>query len=386
MGFTKWQNGTVVIGDSISTEAYGTSWATQVATDLGVTINKLAIGGTGCRKQLSELYKVMPATQDVCLASFVGFNNTRVLAASAAPRYAFIKAAHRSFCASQFAAEVKFPVVSNANVTFSGSVPSTTTLSELANYVSRAWYFRNGGDASADMFNKTVAVNETITITNLTGSTIAIGTFGSDGSTMNLSRFKVTVDGVDKVTYTPNGNSYVGSISSEGFKEGIINDAVIISGLSNTPHTVVITFLDAKQGIIDWYGALKPAPFCKTIPVYVLDLPHLVDTPSLGYNYPGYVTTQAVMDDCSDQRKANLQSTFPDYPIAFIDINFLHGAGYYHPETNPDQITAADKIHPTTLGGTKIKLRVLDLMQEDPVTANTNNGMMLNSIFIGLSR
>jgi len=57
----KWNSGAVVIGDSISTEGYGTPWHAQVAGMLGVTgVQNLAVSGQGVRPQLTLLYNALP--------------------------------------------------------------------------------------------------------------------------------------------------------------------------------------------------------------------------------------------------------------------------------------------------------------------------------------
>lgn len=347
----KWNTGAIVIGDSISTTGYGTPWHAQVAGLLGVSdVQNLAVSGQGVRPQLTLLYNTLPEVATRPLASFCGFNDCRVMTGEQV-RYAHISAAHRAAGAAQFAKSVEFPVSANSNAAFSGSVPSTTDDSTLQALGARAWYFRDNGDATADVWHKnSVAANETITFAAINGTAIAIGTFASDGTSYNLSRIKVTVDGVDRVTYDPNGKSYT----------GIIQDAIVVTGLSAGNHSVVVTFLDAgKQSFIDWVGPLKTPAELLDQTFIILDLPHMTsNVPDWGYLYPGGETTQAILDGASAARKASMLATFPGYPIAFIDIN---AAGYYEPETHSSQVNA-DQIHPSTEGSGKIAERVVDYM------------------------
>lgn len=349
----KWATGPIVIGDSISTEGYGTSWHTQAASILGVSgVVNLAVSGQGVRPQLTSLYNTLPEVAVKPLASFAGFNDCRVMTGEQI-RYNHVQAAHRAAGAAQFAKSVEFPVDANANVAFSGSVPATVSDATLQALGARAWYFRNGGDATADIWDKTVATNETVTFAVLNGTAIAIGTFATDGSTYNFSRIKVTVDGVDRVTYDPNGKSY----SAAG---GLIQDAIVVTGLTAGNHSVVLTFLDGgKRSIVDWVGPLKTPAELLDQTFTILDLPHMTsNVPDWGYLYPGGETTQAILDGCSAQRKANMLATFTGYPMAFIDINAV---GYYEPETHSDQVNS-DQIHPNTNGSGKIANRVVDYM------------------------
>lgn len=336
-----WTSGIVGVGDSIT--AASPCWFDLINTTKSLSGTKYASAGQGLAWACNTLFTNMPLTQDVPLASFIGFNDTRVTSGQLA-RYEHVKAGTRALAAMQFASHVEMCYSGNTNMTFSNGA-SNASSSFITSWRSRAQWFINNGTPSASFFLRASSIiGETITF-QLTGANIVIGTFAFS-SAHPASRFKVTIDGVDKLTYDPNNRT------DEAIAQ-LINDAVVILGLSNTTHTVVITFLDAGQlSGIDWVGTLKDASACASIPMYVLDLPHMVDAPSIGYNYPGLVTTVDILDGCTTARKTDLQATLLNYPFCFVDINAV---GYYLPNSTNTQ---SDGIHPTTPGHQLIANRV----------------------------
>lgn len=337
-----WTAGIVGVGDSIT--AASPSWFELVNTTKAVSGTKYASPGQGMAWACTTLFTNLALTQSVPLATFIGFNDTRVSSGQAV-RYEHVKAGTRALAAMQFASHVEMCYSGNTNMAFSSGA-SDASSSFITSWRSRAQWFINNGTPGASFFLRGSSIlNETITF-SLTGTNVVIGTFGFS-SAHPASRFKVTIDGVDKLTYDPNNRT------DEAIAQ-VINDAIVILGLTNTTHTVVITFLDS--GVlsgVDWVGTLKAPAACATIPMYLLDLPHMVDAPSIGYNYPGLVTTQAILDACTTARNTDLQTVFPGYPFCFVDIN---ATGYYLPNSTNTQ---SDGIHPTTPGHQLIANRVL---------------------------
>jgi hypothetical protein len=339
-----WTSGIKAIGDSITVPTgAASSWFDRVNTGKGVSGGtKWASAGQGMSYGITTLFSNMPLTQSVPLACFIGFNDTRVLSGSETLRYEHVKAAHRALVAMQFAASVEMCYSGNSNMAFSSGA-SDASSSFITSWRSRAQWFISNGTPGASFFLRTSSIlNETITF-SITGDNVVIGTWGFS-SAHPATKFTVTIDGVLALTYDPMNRT------DEAIAQDI-NDAIVITGLSNTTHTVVIKAIESgKLFGIDWVGKLKSIASCATIPVFILDMPHMTST---GYSTSGFVTDQTILDGCSAARKTDLQSVFAGYPIAFVDIN---QTGYYLPNgTN----TNTDGVHPTDTGQQLIANRVI---------------------------
>jgi hypothetical protein len=327
------QNGSIYLGDSMSVPYGATySWAYYVGQYSNTTYTNLAISSMGNRKeyqQLACLSNGMPKVSVAPLFTMVGFNNIRTSTIDTV-RIRAIQAGHRAIAALQFAKYFYYPSQGATGTTFpftysrAYSGAGAGSVSTLLDWGSRTYWVRNNdpANAGANYYNRSSiqAGGETATITIPPADGIAIGTWGCT-TAYNMSRIKITVDGVDKVTYDPNNRYYTGYSSAiEGFtNDNIINDAIVITGLGTLqPHTVVITFLDAGRiGAFDYLAVLKTPQETMQTPLYVNDIPHLGNDANVGYNYPGYITTQAVLDNANALRKSNLIATFPNFCNVF---------------------------------------------------------------------
>lgn len=311
----------------------------------GPIFNNLSISGIGVRKGAYQLYTNFGEDHaNMPILFEVGFNNTRILTDTAIHN-ATIQAAYRSMIASQFLIHIEGPnwgaSGTNPNVTYSTAAAPASSEDTLLNWQSRLYWFRNNSiNTGANWFNKASCNNDTITITNQIGSNLAFGTFGY--AVPIGSRIKINIDGVDVVTYDPNNRTYTGQ--AEGFTpDGIIPDAIIVTGLANVAHIVKVIFLDnGLRGALDWFGTMCSAQESYDRPAYILAFPHMDST---GYNYPTGETNQGILDSATTGLKNMLRQTFPEYALAFVDIN---ATGFYDPSV-ASQIDA-DGIHPTNEG------------------------------------
>ncbi len=364
-GFNPPTSSSIALGTSImiglinygSGGYYTKPYIQQVADYCQVTINNLAISSTGARKayfQLSNNLGLSP----VPLFSDAFFNNVRVTSSSKAVRYAAASAGMRAAAALNWSTNLQFiysgttgTLNSNVTLSNSGNWAGASSTAILNDYGSRSiWYRANiASQIGANMaIDATVTANETMTIRNVSGYGIAIATWGTDGVTNNWSRIQYSVDGVTIGTYNPNGNAYLG-FPDGGTTDGIMNDAIVITGLADTLHTVVLTFLDGgKPSKIDYVTGLISAKASTLYPFYVMAAYHMSNAASVGYNYPGYVTTQAVMDSATIAVISTLNTNFTGgYAIVNVNTN----AGYF---PNIGTTTQPDGIHPLQLGHTDI--------------------------------
>lgn len=340
-----------VYGDSISTNYNGaTAWINQLAIDKTLTVTNYAVSGSGVKKALNSSGNSMEENPTKDHLFFTGFNNTRVLSDNG--QLNCLVAAYKSMLSYLYMKQIEFPYTLltgnsiNPKYTISGVFGGAANTTLLNAYCSRTLKYRSGSVPGANYY---IALNNNTTsyvqCTGLIGDNIVIGTW--IGNTNNQTDMEVLIDGVIVMTY--NGSNKYTTIAGDGTDVAWVNDAIIIRGLTNTSHTVRVNFkTSGKFGMIDYIGVLKNSTEAVRNAV-VLSFPRMNAT---GYNYPGYQTTQGILDSATLALKSAIQTSFAGYPIRFVDI---HQNGlFYDPTANALHIQA-DGIHPTTLGNTKIK-------------------------------
>lgn len=376
-------NGTINLGHSIGA-GYGLtgsiikSYPYYLEKYFGLTNSvNYSVSGVGVRNQYLNFVAKNPAIPRLTpITVMLGVNEIRN-GIDTLHRFAHIGAGFRAIAAAQFIESIQFyqtgtlPLQNKNIINSNNDNFFSPTIDTLADWGSRAyWYQKNDLNNSKMNFwikNK-ITANETVTILNVSGSTIAIGTWGCDSSRTYLSKFSITVDGIDKGIYNPNQKTYsmgalvnpdfgLGGFGSNLHRLGLINDAIIITGLTETLHTVVLTFLDGgKYGAWDYIAELKKPEDCQQLPFYFWDLSHCN---TLGYNYQGYSFTQEMIDSASSRSFQNLKSTFHNYPIFEVNTN-----RYFDPVAYPSMVQP-DGLHPTTAGDSAISLALLDLVNKN---------------------
>ena len=324
------------------------------------SITNLAISGAGARRSYKQLSENLATDFNSATSAMAGFNNVRGTT-DTAHVFELVRASHRAMAALLFIKQdqVQFYTMGNSgsvnpNISTSAACGSCSagSVDSLREYGSRTYWHRtnDASNSSANWWKKpSITANETVTISNVGGASIAIGTWAA---TSAWSRIEVRVDGVLKTTYDPNGR--IGTYWADGFiNNGITNDAIVVTGLRDTLHVVELKFLDAgAMGGFDYIAPLKAPETCLPTPFYVWDLPHMNAT---GYAYPGGEVTEAQLDSCSSSRWRDLTYYFPNYPIHRVQTNL-----YYDPTDNTQ--IQSDGIHPTSLGNWNIARAAFDLM------------------------
>ena len=342
------------------------------------TVLNLAVSGIGARRAYRILAENITIDYNKATSAMAGFNNVRGTT-DTAHVFELVRASHRAMAALQFIKrdEIQFYTMGtsgsvNPNVSTSIACGSCSATSEdsLQEYGSRTYWHRHNDAAntSSNWWKKpSITANETVTISNVGGGAIAIGTWAA---TSVWSRIEVRVDGTLKTTYDPNGR--IGTYWADGFiNNGVTNDAIIITGLRDTLHTVQLKFLDAgAMGGWDYVAPLRDPEACLASPLYVWDLPHMNST---GYSYVGGVVTEAQLDSCTSSRWRDLQYYFPGYPIFKVATN-----AYYDPLDNTQ--IQSDGIHPTSYGEWKIAKAAIDAMGPKWLQSATGGGSTLDAI------
>lgn len=372
-------NGSFVLGNSI---AYGYlnpglyNFTTPLQSKYGISLNSLAVSATGIRFAYAQYSK----NKSFCysLPLLVGapdFNNMRGTLSPTTAYYNTCMAGNRAVAALHFLNTIKLPYSGNfasVNPDFSfstGTWAGAGSEAVLLDYGSRTYWYRHNdpNNATANLvFKASVVANETLTVSNVQGTAIVIGTWGTDGATNNWSRIQYAVDGITIGTYTPNGQTYAIGYPDGGTTDGLMNDAIVVTGLSDGNHIVVLTFLDGgKPSYIDYVGTLCSATASVAFPLYRMDMFHMSNGVNIGYNYPGGQTTGAILDNASNQVITNLQSTFPSYAIIRVQTN-----KYFSPETDATQ-TNSDGIHPTVYGDALIAKGIYDYISTNQIVGTS---------------
>lgn len=376
-------NGTINLGHSIGagyglTGGINTSYPYYLDKYFGVSNSiNYSVSGVGVRNQyLNFIAKNSAIPRLAPISVMLGINEIRN-GVDTLHRFAHLKAGFRAIAAAQFTKSIQFYQtgtlpIQNTNITNSNNSNFfTPTIDTLADWGSRAYWYQKNDNTNSKMnfwIKNNITANETVTITNVMGSNIAIGTWGCDSSRTYLSRFSINIDGVYKGIYDPNQQTYsIGALVNPDFglggfgsnlrRLGLVNDAIIITGLTETLHTVVLTFLDAgKYGAWDYIAELKKPQDCQQLPIYFWDLGHCNNT---GYNYQGYSFTQEMVDSASSSSFRNLKANFPNYPIFRVKTN-----QYFDPVNFP-QMIQSDGLHPTTVGDSAMSLALIDLVNKN---------------------
>ena len=369
-------NGSFVVGTSISAgylTPVSSSFVGRTERYTASKFNNLSLGSSGIRYAYASLSKsTVFSYSSPFLIAAPEFNNYRQSTLSTQSIIdEACKAGSRALVALHFLNTINFIYggtsgTINSAVTFSTPTgwAKSATDAVMIDYGSRAYWYRlnDPTQLGVGMAIKTsTTTNETLTYTGIAGASIVIGTWATDGSTNNWSRIQYAVDGVVKGTYTPNGKAYLG-FTDGGTTDGIMNDAIVIPGLTDTLHTLVLTFLDGSvKTAIDYIGSLITPSASYSTPVYRMDIFHMSNRAGIGYNTTGAITTQAITDTTSAHVLTDLTTTFPGYRIIQVKSN-----QYYDP-TNVAAQVVADGVHPTVLGHQKIELAIVDSMSSIPV-------------------
>ncbi len=369
-------NNSFVLGNSIAAgylNAGSLSFVGMTERYTGSTTNNLSVSSTGIRFAYSQLTKnkVYNYSAPLLLAA-PQFNDVRGTLTAQAVRFERAKAGVRAVVAMQWLNTINFlytgvSAAFNSNITLSS--PSGwagfSTDAALLDYGSRTYWYRHNdivNNSGVNAGSKTSLVtNETLTLTGVKGSSIVVGTWGTDGTTNDWSRIQYAVDGTIYGTYTPNGKTFIG-YPDGGATDGIINDAIVVTGLSDSAHTVVLTFLDGgKKTAIDYIGSLINPAASYAAPIYSMDCFHMNNQSSIGYNLAGGLSSQSIIDSTTLLVNQTIAANFPGYRFIQIKTN-----QYYDP-SNTTQVVIADGVHPTILGDQNIFKAIADSMSNTPV-------------------
>lgn len=303
---------------SPSTESY----INKIAAANNCTITNNAVGGVGVWFTCQQHFTTTPSWGTYQSAIWMaGFNDLRRNGA-AASTILKIKGCLRSTIVDQF---LKYGTAASA-------VTNTGTWSNMTGIGSKSAASLSGNARQSS------TVGNTLTYTSPVSSNVVVGTFNTDGTTYNYGRFTVSIDGTVVQTFDPNNRT--DGVSDGTYDNGITQEVLVFENLRNSTHTVVITLLDAKPTVIDYFGVMLSGADCSSI--FCSSVPHLT---ALGYITGTGTNGSDAAFDAADLAIESVVNEFPNYPAIYVPVN-----NYYIPATD----VGADNIHPNNLGYTHL--------------------------------
>ena len=360
-------------GTSITFGQFAISYYTTLQTELGnTTYANYAVASTALRTACRAVATNQGTKLQGASIGDPAFNNSRWGFATGGldttHLFQLIKAGSRWLTAAQFTDTLQFYRIAagtvNPNVTTSQSALTALVLDTLRDLGSRSLFF-----GTNSWWKQSITANETYTNTLVKGKNLIIGVWADS---IGGSRIQYAVDGITIGTYDPNKISgpYVDFDAPTGFHRlGIQNDVIVINGLKDTLHTVVLTFLDGgKFGGVDFIGNMREPQIAAFAPIYVMDVQHM--------NATGYAVTggsAVVQDSASNSRWQDQLNTFPNYvgAAAIIRVNVNISAGGHYDPNDPTQINS-DGIHPLGPGYRNMVIDIINAINPKSKPDNNN--------------
>jgi lysophospholipase L1-like esterase len=172
---------------------------------------------------------------------------------------------------------------------------------------------------------------------SVTGTTIVIATCRSIGAAGNMT---VTVDGSVVQTYScfrASANS-PGTTATPATARTYSGGLIIITGLTNTSHSVVLTNASNNAVFFLWAAGLNGSP---TTTVY---LGGTVRMPTASYANPSFAPYNVGSDAAADAYIAELRAAVSDLRSAGLDVRFAHTG------LNTGTQFDVDLVHPNNAG------------------------------------
>ncbi len=339
-------------GDSFTEGSKETSaskrYPNVLSVALGTLLSNQGVPGDGVWNCFKKIVQTRVANANTNPATImIGLND--IVRKQDAPGLYKLKAGHKAILAHLFS---KTAVAAN-----NGSVSTTGT-----------WTTTSGGSLNdkasfglGGLVRTSSVAGSTLTY-SFTGNNLIIGTWGCDITHYDDGRFTVTIDGILVETYDPaNKGVYITNLGTQ--EGGRNHDVLIYTTLTGGTHSVVITTLDNKPTLIDYFGTLNAPNACTPVLVggilYRSPTGYLLPTPT----YPA--GSDLIWDGANAKIREALNS-FPSYPVAYVNTN-----EYWIPVTGED-ISSDDDTHPTDSGAGHIAAAFLKNIN----TINPNFGSL----------
>lgn len=333
-----------IFGDSYSQSQQATSTAIgfvkQLAGINGFTENNQGVSGRGISVAAYASYSSMPTFNNGSSSIvLIGFNDLR-RNGSASATLTKIAGGLRAIVANTW---LKFGIAASG-VTNTGTWSNYTNANGVFKAVNLSGNARQSS-TSGDLLTYT---------TTTASDNIVIGTVNCDGTTANLGRFTVSIDGTIVQTFDPSGRT--DAVSDGAQDNSVVPEALIFTGLKNSTHVIILTLLDNKATVIDYIGYMREPAYCAGI--LIATSPRMDAT---GYAIAPASATDAVITTSKATYKTVCES-FVDRPIVYVDLDQFW---------NVSTSLGADHIHPNDQGYTDIKTAFQSAIMSNQFAAGT---------------
>lgn len=344
-------------GDSFTAGSNATVAARYYVNLINETINGVVTnngtGGDGVFNAFKRMAQGQAVPNSAPCTLLMGLNDvTRNYTTAGLAR---LKNGHRSIIAQHLLSSAV--AANNAGVTAAG----TWTTLAAGTYNDKASLTLSG------LARVSSVAGSTLTRT-VSGTSVVIGCWGCDGTTFDDGGFTVHVDGVLKATHDPDNKA----VFVAGQDPGRNHDVIVITGLTDASHTVLITTTENKPTPIDYIGVLQAI----TAPTILIG--KIMYRTQAGYDsvIPTYTPASDAVFDQANQAIQEAVTEFSDlgFRVALVDTN-----NEWYPATHVD---TGDNIHPNDSGMEKIAQNFLRriLIESRGFFNTTSKNASLNGI------
>jgi lysophospholipase L1-like esterase len=356
---TYWTGAPIAEGNSITAGAGASDanhqYVNLMSTALGIDITNNAISGSSIRNVIYRNFQFLPTKNVVNPESImIGIND--LCHGPTVQKYNKLAEGLNVVFANSFLNT--FTPITDGTITQAGD---WIDLSPYVGSLSSKSYISGLGHPIAS-----TTAGSTLSFSTI-GDNLVVGTYGLEAH-YDYGRWTVTVDGVVKGTYNPNGKAddwYYSPIQT--FAPLMPNDFVL-TGLGAGTHDVVITMLDNKEADFDYIGTLNTPSNCPPIVVG-----HVCKANDAGYALDGGYATDATIDSAN----ARIDSIIAVWSNRGYSIGIAHTENYFNKTTD----LSNDGLHPNDNGHYHIArafLSVINKFPAPPVIAQTLGDVMGN--------
>ena len=227
-----------------------------------------------------------------------------------------------------------------ANAFLLTAVPaSDSTLTKTGTWVSGAGIREKAAASLGGSLRYSQTTNDTIT-GSFTGDNFVVGAFASDGVSLHVGTFTVSIDGASSgpgfATY--NGDGLADGISDGVYDNKLTHDVVVMTGLGVGSHTFTIKLTSASASFpvyIDYIGTMNYPTAAAPVIVYESSRPN-----TAGYSLGGGVWSPAAFD-LADAAINSVVAEFYNFPVVVAKTSFYQ---------NTTTDIGVDNEHPNDLG------------------------------------
>ncbi len=319
-GTPNYEGNSITNGSTISPAS--DRWVNRVATATKTLVNNTAVTSSGIKNILYRRFANAEAINVLQPFSLMAFTNENFFSSSA-NRIEAAAEGFKALVANQFLDSII--AITSSSITKTGAWTNLTSASDTI--ISKSLLKGLGMGMTSSTLGNTLSFV-------WRGSNLVIAPYGVQATNTGFGTFSVTIDGVNKGTYDVKGkgDNWYQTLLTPPFNFRTPN-VVIITGLTEGKHSVVITVLENKEVDFDYVGRLGQAASRNSAMLL-----HTLYSKAAAYS--GSTGSNAAVD--SFNRKVDTIGTYFqnfNYPVSVVRTNNW-----------VDTSNLSDGLHPDALG------------------------------------